>query len=355
MNSLYLIGELSNSDGVSSHCYNLLSALIADKKMKIYVICSGGDAIDKFRNLGIKVFIYKTFSFQKRSYSNYLFSCILLFKFVLKEKIDIIHSHNHYMASIAFRVSKISKVKTVQTNHGLFPEVGRLNHYSAHFLIVVNDHIKEYLDKNKLFSSDKVSLIRSGIKPPSTLACEEKVNDKIKFIAASRLIKEKGFDVYLKAVSILPQKFKENAEFYFAGKGEYEIELLILNKNLKSKVIFLGEILNLKDRLCNYDVFVLPSESEGFPMTLIEAGLSKCLVISSNFLGLNSVFENEKDGLLFKKGDHHDLAEKIEFVIENFDKLHYLREHFYDKVKVEFSLEKMVSETVELYKKCLSQ
>lgn len=355
MNILFIVNHLSNSDGVSSHTYNLIKGLNKFTDFKIRIICCGGDSISKFKTLGIRVYTFPSFSHDRRSYTNYLFSFIILIWFVIKEKIDVIHSHNHYAASIAFKVSKILKVKTVQTNHGLFPETGRLKHYSADYLIAVNLHIKDYLIKNNLFPQDKIFVIRSGIELPDKREIAERKNKKLKFIAASRLIKEKGLDIYLKAVSFLSIELKQKSEFYFAGKGEYEKELLKLNEELKSGADFLGEVPNLKDELSSYDVFVMPteSESEGFPMTLIEAGMNKCLIISSDFYGLDSVFENEKDGLLFKIDNSQELADKISAVIKNFDDLFPMTEHFYNKIRDAFSFDKMVNKTIELYNKCL--
>ncbi|MDZ7765416.1 MAG: hypothetical protein U5K00_13475 [Melioribacteraceae bacterium] len=59
-------------------------------------------------------------------------------------------------------------------------------------------------------------------------------------IAGGRLIKEKGFEIYLKAVAMLPPEAKDSADFLQAGSGEEEQILKELNKNLNAGVKFLG-------------------------------------------------------------------------------------------------------------------
>ena len=95
-----------------------------------------------------------------------IFKClsgsINLYKFVKKHSINIIHSHHHYAASIAMAISRITKINTILTNHGLLPEIGFLNHFNAHHIIVVNKHIKEYLIRESIKKKREVSFIPHG-------------------------------------------------------------------------------------------------------------------------------------------------------------------------------------------------
>ena len=104
------------------------------------------------------------------------------------------------------------------------------------------------------------------------------------------------------------------------------------------------------------DVFVLPTRStaEGFPMTLIEAGYTKNFIITSDFRGLGIYFfDSEKDGLIFKSEDFADLAEKIKFTIDNYEKLTSKIKNFYTKTIDVFNVETMVKRTSNLYNEIL--
>ena len=349
MRILMIVNELLYTCGVSSHTYNLLSGLKDRNSIQLYLLCGGGNAIEKFNNLNIPLIVNQDFNHQSRSIKGYIGAIKFLYQIVRENSIDVIHSHHHYAASIANKVSHITKVKTIQTNHGLIPEVGFLNHFPAKYIIAVNEHIVNFLINKKIKNQSYIRLIRYGT-PVKNVNTKQK-NDKLKILAASRLVPSKGLDIYIRAINLLPKELRSKTEFYIAGEGFYEKELQNINKELKTDISFLGRITDLSKKLSEYDIFVMPtsSDSEGFPMTIIEAGMNRCVIISSDFLGLDSVFENKKDGLLFKKGDYSDLTEKIKYVIANFNSLIHLPEHFHKKILEKFSIEKMVSETLQFY------
>jgi glycosyltransferase involved in cell wall biosynthesis len=59
------------------------------------------------------------------------------------------------------------------------------------------------------------------------------------------------------------------------------------------------------------DIFVLPSFSEGFSNSLLEAMACRCAVIGSSVGGTPELIENGQRGLLFRAGDAPDLSEKL--------------------------------------------
>ncbi len=67
------------------------------------------------------------------------------------------------------------------------------------------------------------------------------------------------------------------------------------------------------------DIYVSTSVFEGFPNTIVEAVLNKCLVITSDsYGGCRDIIKNNNHGLLFKTKDYEELAKKINFALNNF-------------------------------------
>jgi len=67
------------------------------------------------------------------------------------------------------------------------------------------------------------------------------------------------------------------------------------------------------------DIYISTSIFEGFPNTIVEAVINKCLVITSDsFGGCRDIIINNNYGLLFKTKDFDELAKKIDFSIKNF-------------------------------------
>jgi glycosyltransferase involved in cell wall biosynthesis len=95
------------------------------------------------------------------------------------------------------------------------------------------------------------------------------------------------------------------------------------------------------------DCFILPSRWEGLPITLLEAMAAKKVIIASQVMGNVDLIEHGKNGLLFKKEDYIDLADKIEYVLKN--NCSMLSENAYHSLLSRFSLEDMVRQTELLY------
>lgn len=348
---LIITNELLTTCGVSKHLLYFLSEAKKRDDVEFSILCAGGDAVNDYKDLCKEVLVNPIFKHENRSVRNFIKAFLFLFKLLTKNKYQIIHSHNHYADNIAKLVSYFVKVKTLQTVHGIIEPIGRLNHYPSKYFIAVNGHVYDYLIKQKNIQSQNVKLIRSGIPVPTNSF--KKNNHKLKIISAGRLIPEKGFDIFIEAISNLKKDTFDKAEFLIAGKGDYEPELKKLAAKLNVNVNFIGEVNDLNTQLILTNIFVTASQSEGFPITIIEANLNKNLIISSNFLGHDSVLKDKVNALIFNVNDSSDLAKKLDFAIENFKGMNEIIERGYHDARDEFSLDKMVNETISFYKEIL--
>ena len=128
---LIITDDLKYACGVTTHLFNLLQGLNEKNEFDVHVICSGGDSIERFQNLKIKLIVKESLKYQFRSTLQFLKSILFLANYVLKNNIKLIHSQNHYVANIAFIVSKFFKIKTIQSHHNFFTSYGKLKLYRA--------------------------------------------------------------------------------------------------------------------------------------------------------------------------------------------------------------------------------
>lgn len=352
MNILLLTNKLDYTDGVTTHLYYLVKNL-KNKGISFFIICSGGDAIDKFTSLDVNIKVYEKLNFYNRSVSNFINTSRYIYQFSRSRKIQIIHSHNHYIANAAALTSKLSGIKTVQTIHGLIQRKGLFKLYVSDYYIGVNNHITDFLKDNKIESAENIALIYNGIDIESNGNKIEKNFNKV--ICASRLVKEKGVDLLIKAAADLNDTIKSGKEFVISGEGDFENELKNLNAKLGNPVYFTGIKKSMESEFDSAGIFVMPtvSVSEGFPMTMLEAGKSGCLVISSDFIGSESIIKNNHDALIFKLNDPDDLKSKLEFAFLNNDICRKLSEEFQKKVRNNFSSDVMAQRHFEFYNKVL--
>jgi glycosyltransferase involved in cell wall biosynthesis len=352
MKILFITNELNYACGVTTHLLNLTSGIAEKNGNEIHIIAGGGNGADRFDNKNYTVIINPDFLHENRNPINFTKAVSYLVKYTNNNLIEIIHSHTHYAANIAYYAASFINVPKIQTNHGILPEGGKLTHFKADKYIAINEHIYEYLRNEINIQSERISFIRCGIPVPD--APPVKDNSKLKIISASRLTYDKGTDIFIDAVSMLNDEIKRKSEFYIAGDGEEKTKLMEMNNSLNAGVHFLGRVDNMQELLSGSNVFVFCGRSltEGFPAIITEAGAYNNLVISSDFKGLQPAFEPDKDGLVFKANNAEKLCGLLDSVINNFEEYIPLALNYYNKVKKLYSVNEMVNKHLELYNSC---
>jgi glycosyltransferase involved in cell wall biosynthesis len=349
MNILLLTDKIDYVSGTAKHLFYLTNELLKHKDDKLYIVCAGGDMQEDFIQSGVNVVIYPRLSFEKRSEINYLLSFLFLIRFCRENNISIIHSHTHYTANLGYFAAKILMIKSIQTIHGLFPDEGRLPHFRAGLYIAVNNKI---IDQMLIagIKQKKIFLIRQGAPEP---ALTKKKLKPLKVLCASRLIYDKGVDIFINSVNEISGKLNIETNFIIAGEGDYMEDLQRLANEKGINISFIGKLNNLNSLLAEFHIFVFPSriKTEGFPVALIEAGMNNNLIITSNFESLTEVAEITKDCIVFYNDDYEDLAGKLLFAINNYSNLILIAENFQNKCRKNFTSEIMAEKTREVYLK----
>ena len=112
----------------------------------------------------------------------------------------------------------------------------------------------------------------------------------------------------------------KNIHFLFAGDGvmRTEIETLIQEFELADSVTLLGNV--SRDDLSSIysiaDAYIMSSDFEGTPISMLEAMYNSLLILGSNVSGINSVLEHDSNGFLFEKNNYNQLADYIKKLVE---------------------------------------
>lgn len=116
------------------------------------------------------------------------------------------------------------------------------------------------------------------------------------------------FIAFRKVKEIFP-----NSRLLIVGDGEMrgELELLSRNLGIDDHVDFVGFQENVSIFLRKMDLFVLPSRTEGTPLTIFEAMASGLPVIATNVGGIPGVVLHDETGILIKPGHPESLADNI--------------------------------------------
>lgn len=285
------------------------------------------DMVENVINAGVKV---KSFSVKHFNLFSSLYSLLLVYNFIKKERFDIVHTHSTEAGIIGRLAARIARVPIIiHTIHGIAftPHRSKLlnnfiilcekiaDRFTTHFIsnskLIINEYLSKYIGKK-----DKFTTIYSGIDLDKFRI--KKIKNKIPVITIiARLADGKGHEYFIEAAKIILEK--RNAEFWIVGDGELkkEIKYKIETLNLTNNVKMLGERNDINNILSKTDIFVLPTLWEGTPRTIFEAMAARVPVITTPVGGIPEIIKDNKNGFLVEPKNSEQLAEKIIFVQNN--------------------------------------
>lgn len=163
--------------------------------------------------------------------------------------------------------------------------------------------------------------------------------------------KYKDHPALLKAVAELVHKRNLNIQVMLAGHGPYleSIRTLADRLNIGKNVYFLGRTDLVPEIFSHSNIKVLASKSEAFGIVLLEAALMHCPLIGTSGTGMENVIKHGKTGLLFKKGDAQDLADKIENLLKDTKLQKKLSDNAFDFVCENFLPEVGLKKIINFY------
>lgn len=180
---------------------------------------------------------------------------------------------------------------------------------------------------------------------------------KIKFTMISRLLIDKGVLEFLNAAKSISDQFN-NCEFTIYGdedKANFNsIPISKLKSYLNSDIIYGGYISDIKPKIIDSSVIILPSYREGFSRVLMEAQACSRAVITSNVAGCRDVILENITGFLVETRNAIDLEEKMLEFIKNPNLIHEMGKNAYNHAHKNFSIKRSVDLHFEMFEKALN-
>lgn len=269
---------------------------------------------------------------------------------------DIIHSHAGKLAKVI-----LTRVPMVVTVHNTRTMPSVYSKYRKKFAI--SEAVKE--DWIKSGCSD-LTVIENGI-PCDKIKNKTnfKITDTIHVVQVSRIFfHQKRQDLVILAFAILrehmqkdPRLKKKRFVIHFVGDGNdmHKLKEIVAEHGMAHDVVFEG----FKDRdwvyehLCDFDLFIQPSDYEGFGLTVAEACAAKLPVLVSDVDGPLEVIDYGKLGMVFKHGDAEDLCNQLlNFLNGGYDKS--LIEKAYQNTIQKYDVSRTAHRYLDEYEKVLN-
>jgi glycosyltransferase involved in cell wall biosynthesis len=256
-----------------------------------------------------------------------------------------------------YKIQHIMHLRELDILKGIEPvnkkSIKIINENTVKF-IAISNAVKRYW-MNIGIDQSKIVVIYNGIYKDIKTSILKKVkkNDKmIKIIFAGSSAPHKGHSDLLNAIEILINKKINNFHVYWYGDvTNYSSYLLteLQKKKLDRYISFLGFNENLFNDMSGYDIGIVCSRAEAFGRITVEYMLSRVFVIASDTGANPEIIDNDITGLLYQQNNSSDLADKMEFIFNNNEKLSEMVDIAYDKALRKFTSEKNAEEIYQLY------
>ena len=177
----------------------------------------------------------------------------------------------------------------------------------------------------------------------SIISKQMEAKEKYKLLGTYAFVtRRKGLEQILKALIELP-----DYAFMIIGDGPDIARLLLLSRQtgISDRVYFIPYQKKPYNYLANIDVYVMPSYSEGFGLSMVEAALAKKSIVCSELPSFHEIFNND-EACFFELDNIDSLKRSIILAYEN--KLE-LGERAYNKASDMFTAQRMAESHLKYY------
>jgi N-acetyl-alpha-D-glucosaminyl L-malate synthase BshA len=291
------------------------------------------------------------------------------------ERLDVLHVHyaipHASVAYLAQQILKSRKIKLpyITTLHGTdITLVGQDPSFEPVIFFSLNNSnaitsVSESLRKDTLKTfkiANDVKVIPNFIKivdyESNTASCHRKnfalPNERI-LIHISNFRKVKRVEDVLRVFNVVRKTIPCKLILVGDGPERPAIDKLCRELDTCNDIISVGKIANPKEVLAIADLFILPSETESFGLSALEAMAMKIPVISTNTGGIPELNKNGKTGYMSKVGDYEDMAKNTIALLSDEKKFQQFRANAFEQAK-KFDIETILPMYEKLYKEVIA-
>lgn len=301
--------------GAQRHVIDLCESLKEEGHEVILMTGSVGKMDAYARNLDIKTIHLRHLIRSINPYHD-LLGVIELVNYFRQLKPDVVASHSS-KAGILVRIAAWwLNIPNTFTVHGwafaegssfgvrkIYQLIEKVIGWISCKIIVIAESDRQYALKLNVVNADKMRLIYHGIRPPLlTEMPYQKASTLFTMVMSARFQKQKDHDTLID--SLVPLKDLP-WQLFFLGDGELlsVAKFKVARLGLEKKIHFEGAVDNVSEYLQRADIFLLITNWEGLPLSILEAMACGLPVIATDVAGIKEeVWQNENGFLVPRKG-----------------------------------------------------
>lgn len=301
-----------------------------------------------------------------------LWAAVRLRRWLRQRPVDLVHCHTAHAHAIYLLASKFlpGSSRLVVSQRVAFARRGRLRRWKllqADCLVAVSEAVRAELLSLGV-PADRIVVIRDGIEAQrfaavGTPSWRQEVRQRLgvplqapMVLTVGYLSAEKGVEDLLPLAAAVRQSCPL-VWFVVAGEGPLRsrLEREVRRRDLPIRLAGFWPPEELPALMAAADVFVFPSRQEGLGSALLEAMASGLPVVATRVGGIPELVEDGHTGLLVPPGDPPALAQAVEKVLQDRELRQQLGAAARQRVCQTGTAERMVAETLALYRRLLHQ
>jgi glycosyltransferase involved in cell wall biosynthesis len=223
-------------------------------------------------------------------------------------------------------------------------------------IICVSEYDRQLALKYGVGRKEQLVTIHNGIPELSEdHMAEPEEGNPVRLIMVARFSEPKNQRLLIKAIDNL--ECSNDFEVCLVGDGPLleSCRELAAERGLLDKVKFLGARKDIPELLSRAHIFVLTSNWEGFPITILEAMRAGLPVIASDVGGVGEAVVDGKTGFLIPRGDIEVLKDRLTRLIDNPGLRVELGQAGQQRFTENFTIDIMLAKTVSVYQQILQQ
>jgi len=323
-------------------------------------VLTGGPLADRLRDEGVPVHVIG----RRRRFD--LGALARLSRVVSAGRFDVVHDHNFAALGLGFPAAVLGRARAlVRTEHNVGRRMGLIWHWFSRLAAMREDAqigvaeavVKTHVALGRI-PRDRFVSVHNGIDERRLASVSDRASvrtqlglpeDAVVCINVGSLTEQKNRRNLLEAMARLSDIEPLRALIAGAGPEEDELRDRIDELGLAGRVLLLGERLDVPDLLSASDVFVLSSDWEGLPITILEAMAAGVPCVSTAVGGVEEVIENGVSGLTVPPRDPEALAAAVRSLATDPSLRERLAGEARRQFESRFRSEQMVRQTEALY------
>jgi glycosyltransferase involved in cell wall biosynthesis len=276
---------------------------------------------------------------------------------------DLIAAHSSKTGILGRLAAKIAKIPCVFTAHGwsftagvpqpnrtIYRVIETLTAPLTNKIICVSECDRNIALKSGI-NSQILSTIHNGMADiPESLQAHPGDRNPVNIVMVARFDRQKDHQTLIEAVKDLTE-----ARLILVGDGPNleSMKALAVSLGIAERVEFLGFRNDIAEILARSQIYILISNWEGLPCTIIEAMRAGLPVVASDVGGVAELIVDGETGYLISSNNPDILKQKLANLTNNPTLRQTMGDRGRQRYQAEFTFDRMYAKTLELYRQAI--